>query len=410
LNRKKILVRQINNPIAGVDYGILAFCGIGFGEDKVFGFASCPRQVKSAEGVNVLIERTFPTHSNYCLTNIEYCDFQKFDIQDVPVELGSTYSQFPSNTNILFADIAAIKQTVAKCPIPGMLVNLKKISFNDEQGQLVEREVARLESTMQNIADCFEHSAPSTLSTDDLKLNTYLTYNYRGKTISTTKKLFQPGSSLLETPEGCFYDLLQNAHDLLSNYCGVALPSMPDAASYIEQGPPFLFSYHPALGPLYSIIAQKIQGGTFVQNSELKLEIAEVSIVNLTLSGSLHVIAYQVVGEKAANGVLHYSENVGRCRLINVIVRNEGYLPHVSSHYWKAEINRRELCEIVLHGDGEFFAENVALTGNMKIEVESGSRLIAFDDNGELKFKKEPLSGSKNWVYHLSDDGSILLE
>ena len=71
-NRKKALVRQINNPIAGLDYGLLAFTGIGWKEKMVFGFASCPRLLQAAEGVNVLIERN---QNELVLTNIEYCDF-----------------------------------------------------------------------------------------------------------------------------------------------------------------------------------------------------------------------------------------------------------------------------------------------------------------------------------------------
>ncbi|HSX13955.1 MAG TPA: UTP--glucose-1-phosphate uridylyltransferase, partial [Chlamydiales bacterium] len=46
LNKSKILVRQINNPIAGLDYGLLAFLGIGYKKNKKFGFASCPRLLK----------------------------------------------------------------------------------------------------------------------------------------------------------------------------------------------------------------------------------------------------------------------------------------------------------------------------------------------------------------------------
>ena len=57
LGKKKVIVRQINNPIAGIDYGLLAFSGVGCQRDKAFGFASCLRQVKAAEGVNVFIER-----------------------------------------------------------------------------------------------------------------------------------------------------------------------------------------------------------------------------------------------------------------------------------------------------------------------------------------------------------------
>lgn len=391
LGKKKLLVRQINNPIAGVDYGILAFCGVGFAENKLFGFASCPRQVQSAEGVNILIEKKSLTHSNYCLTNIEYCDFSKFGIEDVSVSTDSPYSQFPSNTNILFADIAAIKKAVTHCPVPGMIVNLKKMSFTDDTGSLVEREIARLESTMQNIADYFVYSAASGASLDAIALDTYLTYNQRNKTISTTKKMYYPGASLLETPEGCFYDHLMNAYDLLTHHCHVTLPQLSTMDSYVKNGPPFLFFYHPALGPLYKLIAQKIRGGVFAEKSELKLEIAELEIVNLRLNGSLHVIADRVIGEKDSQGILRYSTQVGRCRLINVSVENQGYDSSTPSCYWNTEVHRRELCEIILHGNGEFFAENVVFSGNQKIEVQNGSRLIAYVDQHELKFKTEAL-------------------
>jgi hypothetical protein len=407
LGRKKILVRQINNPIAGVDYGIIAFCGVGIDEDKSFGFASCPRQVQSAEGVNILIERNIEDETRYCLTNIEYCDFQKFGIADIPVTEGSTYSQFPSNTNILFADIAAVKEAVKKCPIPGMLVNLKKTQFINEEGACQEKEVARLESTMQNLADCFEQVSEFL---DELSLKTYLTYNHRLKTISTAKKLFQPGAALLETPEGCFYDQLHNAQDVLSDYCHIVLPSIPDIESYIQHGPSFLFSYHPAIGPFYSIMAQKIQGGIFKERSELKLEIAEVELVDLTLSGCLHIIADRIVGEKDSQGILRYSEQVGCCRLKHVIVENLGYESQPASHFWQDTISRQGLCEILIHGNGQFYAENVCLSGNLKIEVEDGMKVTAYSERGELKFKQEPLSGHHcSWNYSLEEDHSIAL-
>jgi hypothetical protein len=406
LARKKILVRQINNPIAGIDYGLLAFCGVGFSENKIFGFASCPRQLQSAEGVNILIEKRSKSGHFYRLSNVEYCDFTKFCIEDVPIDPGSPYSQFPSNTNILFADIAAVADAARRCPIPGMLVNLKTLSYVDEEGKVKTQEVARLESTMQNIADCFEEAASSQ---NEVDLKTYLTYNHRRKTISATKKLHQQGSPLLETPEGCFYDLHQNAYDLLAHYCGVAVPEAADVETYTQDGPSFLFQYHPALGPLFSIIAQKIRGGKFNDRSELKLEIAEADISELNLSGSLHILADRIVGELDSKGLLHYSENVGRCRLAHVTVENRGIdaqSPHI---YWKGEIKRFELCEIVLHGDAEFHAENVSLRGDLRIEVEAGTRLTAFEEEGHLKFRREILSG-KSWDYSLGRDGRIHLK
>lgn len=375
LGKEKILVRQINNPIAGTDYGLLAFCGIGFEKNKVFGFASCPRQVGSAEGVNILIERG----GSCSLTNIEYCDFAKYMIEDVPIEPGSSYSQFPSNTNILFADIAGIQQAAIRCPIPGMLINLKSTTFTDEEGNVQSVEMARLESTMQNIADCLDAA------------QTYLTYNHRRKTISTTKKLYQKDGSLLETPEGCLYDQLHNAHDLLTNYCRASVPDVPGIEDYLLHGPSFLFSYHPAFGPLYSIIAKKLRGGKWGHRSELKLEIAEADIENITLSGSLHVIAVQPLGEKDLSGIVHYSDKVGRCRLKNVMVENRGIDADAGPIYWKGEIPRHELCEIVIYGNGEFVAENVTLRGNLKICVRSGTRQVAIEENGTLKLYEELL-------------------
>lgn len=410
LDRKKVLVRQINNPVAGVDQGILTFCGAGFAEDRAFGFASCPREVGSAEGVNLVLERATPAGRSCCLTNIEYCDFAKFGIEDLSVTEGSSWSRFPSNTNILFADLAAVQEAIASCPIPGMLVNPKKMSFVDEQGNQKEMEVARLESTMQNLADCFEEWVDPTMPVNGISLRTYLTWNHRRKTISTTKKQFREGGSLLETPEGCHYDQLLNAHDLLTNYCHISLPTLPQQQEYLEQGPSFLFSWHPALGPLFAIIGQKLRRGSFAHRSELKLEIAEVDIDHLTLAGSLHVIAENVVGEKNSDGIVSYSNATGKCTLRNVTVLNRGIDTGAQNRYWKDEITRLELCEIQILGNGEFIAENITLHGPACIEVQSGTRVTAIIEAGELRLKKELLTETNSgWNYHLAADGSIQL-
>ncbi len=131
--------------------------------DKKFGFASCPRQVKASEGINVLVEAPHSQGYKYTLTNIEYCDFKKFGIVDQPEKPGSPYSKFPSNTNILFVDLEAVLDAITRCPIPGILVNLKKLTYRTNTGQKKEEEVARLESTMQNIADFFEETFETAL-------------------------------------------------------------------------------------------------------------------------------------------------------------------------------------------------------------------------------------------------------
>lgn len=52
--RLAALIRQISNPMAGVDTTLLALAGTGFSSRKAFGFMSCERVVGAAEGMNVL--------------------------------------------------------------------------------------------------------------------------------------------------------------------------------------------------------------------------------------------------------------------------------------------------------------------------------------------------------------------
>ncbi len=391
--RKKALVRQINNPIAGVDHGILAFTGIGCHLDKTFGFASCPRFVKASEGMNVLIEKKKGGHYSYTLTNIEYCDFKKFGIPDEPEHNGSLYSKFPSNTNILFVDLKKVLSSLDSCPIPGMLVNLKKSLYRDALNQLREEDVVRLESTMQNIADQLGEEFSAPISSDQKKaLSTYLTYNARHKTISTAKKEFVLGASLLETPEGCFIDLLRNGHELLTTHCQMLLPSFSDPGAALS----FIFTYSPLLGPQYSLIGQKIRGGKIEKGGELQLEIAELDCENLRLQGSLLIAAGNIEG---------------KCTLKNVSVRNLGIDEEAPNVFWKNEIYRKESCVIKIQGNGEFYAEDIEIIGNHHFEVANGTRLTLKQEKGKLIALSEPLAAPTwQWNYILTEDYTIRLE
>ena len=42
---------------------------------------------------------------------------------------------------------------------------------------------------------------------------------------------------------------------------------------YLDKGPGFIFLFHPALGPMWDVIAQKIRGGAIMHGSELVLEV-----------------------------------------------------------------------------------------------------------------------------------------
>lgn len=414
--RNKALVRQINNPVGGTDYGLLALYGIGCHENKAFGFVSCPRQVHTAEGVNVLIESKEDAGGyKYCISNIEYTDFSQKGIQDIPDKPGSNFSRFPANTNILFADLAVLEKIAAKCPMPGMLINLKSqahIKNSKQDCQQNNIKAGRLESTMQNISDCIADRYPYRLGPDEYsKLSTYLIYNERKKTISVTKRYYEPNKPLVETPPGCFFELLQNQHELLKNYCKVNVPEMCDEKTYLEEGPSHIFLFHPSLGPLYSIISKKMHGGTFAKGAEMQLEIAEVEIKNLFLDGSLIICADSPCGIKDGEGTLHYSEQCGKCELLNVKIVNKGIDRNAQNIYWKNQIFRHEAMKIILHGNGEFFAENVIFKGNCKVEVPNGFRCVAYDKNGTTHYEMQNITGPTwMWKYRFEKNDTIELE
>lgn len=407
-----ILSRQINNPVAGVDSGLLGFSGIGFKQNHCFGFASCERHLHASEGMDILIEEKTDFGFEYKITNIEYTELVKNGIEDRPNVAGGHYSKFPANTNILFINIEAIVKLIEKCPIPGMLINMKTtIPYIDASGSLKKIFAGRLESTMQNIADVITDSLKEKIDEENYRnLSSFVTYNKRSKTISVTKKSYSKGNSFLETPESCFYDINKNNHELFLNYCHVNMPEEVSIDYYLENGPAVLISYHPALGPLYSVISQKIRKGNFLNNSELQLEIAEVDIENLELDGSLIIQAGNITGALDEFGIKQYGKNLSKCLFKNVKVKNLGIDRKAKNIYWKNEIKRQESMTITLHGNAEFVAENVTFSGNVHLEVMEGERLRVVQQGDELVYKKENVSESTPyWDYAFDTDDSVIL-
>jgi hypothetical protein len=369
LSIKKALIRQINNPIASLDYGLLAFIGWGIKKRGVFGFASCPRVVQSAEGINVVVEK-----------------------KDGELTL--------TNTNILFVDLKAIEQAVARCPFPGLLVNLKQTAYWGRSGEKQQSLMARLESTMQNIADVFaEKKKPE---------STFVTYNKRNKTISTAKKAYVPGGPIQETPEECFYVYLQATRELLKQHCGFLLPPQRSLSDYLQKGPDLVFIYHPALGPLYSLLAQKIFRGKISIGAELQLEIADAEILNIHLQGSLLIHASQPLGHFDEEGILHYSNRTGRCILKNVRVKNRGVIWEESQPYWKNHFTRKEALQIHLNGFSEFVAEDVLFEGHFCFDVPEGIRMRVENKNGKIVVVEEKLEETPFWVYRWEERQGIL--
>jgi hypothetical protein len=94
---------------------------------------------------------------------------------------------------------------------------------------------------------------------------------------------------------------MANARDLLLNHCAFSsVPEVGEVQQYLEQGPGFIFLFHPALGPLWDVIGQKVRGGALAPRSELVLEVAAAALTNVCVDGSLLVKATAPVGHMQA--------------------------------------------------------------------------------------------------------------
>jgi len=462
--RKAALVRQISNPLAGTDTTLLALAGTGSQRDHAFGFASCERAVGAAEGMNVLIQEKVTsvnaqgeceTRRQFGITNVEYTEFERLGITDEASGDGTSTSLYPANTNILYVGLQQTVEQLRKgfvkgggAVLPGMIFNLnKKVSYTDALTG-AERSVhaGRLECTMQNLADCFRtplDSIPADLEGGlDEVLDTFLVYNLRRRTTSSAKRKANPGATHIhQTPDGSFYDLQRNARDVLT-MSGMEVAELGTVAEYLESGPGYVFLFHPALGPLWDVIAQKIRGGSLGSRSELVLEVAEADIEGLAVQdgASLLVTAENVMGHKARPSTLNghaanvehapwaaqghhecetllYSDYCGRVRMYNVAVENAGVDWGASSNlFWMHRLERHESCAVNLQGNAEFEAYNCVIKGDRVFDVPAGHRMIVTQGvaGGALDIRTEPLSSvgpSWHWHHAITPAGDrVLLE
>lgn len=406
---KNALIRQINNPIAGTDSDLLAFTGIGVHEKKEFGFASCERLVGSAEGMNVLIEEKSKNFYEYKITNLEYTDFEKKGIKDEKASPDSPFSCFPSNTNILYLNLKAIEQQIDKNPFPGLILNLKsQIETLNSFGKIYKIEAARLESTMQNIADEIITIEDHPLKTNEYQeLKTFLTFNQRSKTMAVTKRLWREETSIQDTPEGALYAILENNQELLKR-AQFKIHKLAPLEEFQKFPPSFLFNYHPSLGPLYSIITQKLRRGVLEKNAYLNLSISEVDIEDLHLNGVLHIIANNEMGTTKD---CRYSDKMGKCTLKNVKVENKGLDFDQIKNFWKFPLKEKESLTIRVEEDGEFYAENVTFKGANSFYVPAGNKMVVSEINGSLKTTLIKISSPTwGWRYSFREDSSIELK
>jgi UDP-N-acetylglucosamine pyrophosphorylase len=315
-NRSFCIVRQINNPLAGLDHNLLSLAGFGHSKNKAFGFESVPRILNMSEGMNVLRQTRNDSQVESCISNLEYTEFAKRKQTDPEFARVADSLLFPANTNILYANIAQVRLASKKLPVPGYLVNMKHPVETLSDGKKVTLLGARLESTMQNIADvmCDKDKQP-------LDLRTFVLLNDREKTMSVTKKAYD-GKSLAETPEGCFADLMKENLRMLTNNCQFT----------VEDPNSCMFLYRPNLGPLYSVIGQKMHKGKLAKGSELEIEASEVFINGLSVSGSARLFA----------------ENEGSIVFENVQIKNLGIDQSASNCYVKGKIDRKQCAKFVV--------------------------------------------------------------
>ncbi len=372
LHVENAVVRQINNPLAGLDGNIPTFAGFGMAQKKSFGFASPPSKPGLAEGMNVLGVTRRNDSAAAAITNIEYTQFST--LKNLLPDLFKE-GICPANINLLYANLGAIEKELPNNPIPGTIVNPKTTIDLVLNGQSVKKTGARLESSMQNIADALaspiDPSKLPLISASDLQ--TYICLFDRAKIMSVAKKAYQEGQSSSETPEGCLFDWHTANRKLLATHCRFSLPLEQSVDEFLQRGPNFVYTQHPALGPLWEVIGQKLTKGSIAENSELELEIAELACSNLTLDGSLRIIAEHVTGKSSPEGRL-FTNEVGRARLTNVSVQNRGLGSNKPAAVLKGTIERIESCEIILQGFSEVVANNITIAGPFKLIVPDGHR------------------------------------
>jgi UDP-N-acetylglucosamine pyrophosphorylase len=369
---KKLSIRQINNPIACIDFGHSAFLGYGFSKNAQFGFFACERFAGSQEGINVLLQ---DQNQAYCLTNIEYCQLKTVGINDKPNSEG--LSIFPANTNVLFADLDTLSKLSKTHPLPGKILNYKTFALD---GSI--KPLARLETMMQNMADYIKEDSPRLQKT-------YMTLSPRVKTISPVKKQKIPGSSYEETPQACFFDFMKNAEELL-HLCGIEHTPLGTLEEFYKS-PVFVFLYLPALGPYFDLIAQKLKRGYLAKRAYLELNIAEVCMSGLNLKGALKIQSKNPYGFSNKNRT--FSEKCGRVHIENCVFENLGVDYENSQNIYQDKVVYFEKCEIILEGFSEFKASGITFKGTYRFVVPDGCRLeVRENEYGKLEYHTEKIT------------------
>ena len=367
------IVRQVHNPLAGLNQNLALLAGYGRSKKKDFGFLSSPSCPGLSEGMNVLDVHGEGAQVFGAISNVEYTQFDS--LKTTHPQLFTTDS-CPVNANILYVALRAIDESLARNPIPGMIVNTKtKIEVKQAGGAIKKVGAGRLESSMQNIADGLFSKMDPVKAARPEDLRTFLLLQDRSMMKSEIKSAYQPGVSPLATPPCGLYDW-NKAMRTLFEMCKVTLPKEQTLSEFLKAGPSVLLTIHPAMGPFWDVIAQKISGGTFADGSEVELEIAELSSKELDVDGSFRLIADVATGTMKETEGRSFTDKAGRAKLDHLTVRNAGVKNRDTGSILHGTIDRKETCEIRLEGFSEVVAENVAIQGDFHLSVPDGKRAI----------------------------------
>lgn len=369
--RNYVIVRQVNNPLAGLDGGLLALSGWGKQYEKAFGFVSCEREPGSAEGILVLETDNSASGTKYKICNVEYHLKQADQVEG------------PANTNIIFANINSIKQALRTMPLPGLILNMKS-KVKSVSGE-TEVRAGRLETMMQNITEAMEGDNPRNLPV-------FVGFFDRKNIFSVAKNSFSENKKN-ETPEKAYYDLLKSYYTLLKNYSRVDVPPLGTFDEFLENKWGFIAYFNPALGPLFAAVGQKIKGGKIHYGSELELDIAELDLQNVSLQGSFRILG----------------KNLNcRCALKNIQIVNSGIDTKGECVPWRRKYQRRESLEIILGDNSEFYAHDITFEGPFNYVVPDNHRMNVFQEGLEKKVVLQPLSYTTWWWNYLWDEDNML--
>lgn len=354
LNKKYALIRQINNPLAGIDYNLLAFPGMCLLKQKKFGFFVTRRKKGNPEGAIVFKFKEGQQHYKIA-TNVEYCTIENETLSE----------DFPANTNLLFADLKAAEQAAINNPFCGAILNFKSQDTSA---------LARLELSMQNLSESFEDES---LDFHQEHQHVLLVMQERNKAISTIKKLRFDFLEQNETPLKAFFDLFLAYEKLFKENCHFQMPHWDQSFETLMKNPPYLFFLDKRFGPLFSEISKKIRHWHLDQNAYVDLQLSQGHLEQVTVNGALKI---EDISE----------DQSAFCLMSSVKIENEGFNFQSFDPFFHKKGDFKEILQITLHPKSRLIISDSLFHGPLKIEVKEG-QIVMIKNNQWLNLTEKSL-------------------